>query len=54
MTPRRIVVWILACIASFLLSVIAWQQSSEWGAIGLVLVPLCLMALLLVVLLERR
>ena len=55
MTTRRAVELTLMAVASFLLALLAWRESPGdiWATIGLLLVPLCLAALGLVVLVER-
>ena len=55
MTTHRAVTLLLMAVASFLIAVYAWTQSPGdiWATIGLLLVPLCLAALGLVVLVER-
>jgi len=55
MTTHRAVTLLLMAVASFLIAIYAWTQSpgDAWATIGLLLVPVCLAALLLVVLVER-
>lgn len=55
MTARRATALTLIALASFLLALVLWQESpaDPWARLGLLLVPVCLAALLLVVLVER-
>jgi len=55
MTTRRAIELTLTALASFLLALLAWRESPGdiWATIGLLLVPPCLAALLLVVWMSR-
>ena len=56
MSSRRAVELALMGLACHLLAVIAWQRwpADPWAVIGLVLTPVLLLALLLVLIAERR
>lgn len=44
----------LMALASYLLSFLAWREGDIWGAIGFVVVPLCVAALAALIVVELR
>ena len=54
MTAHRMFLWLLAGTASLLLAILAYVQGDPMATIGLIFTPLCLLALVIVLLDEYK